>query len=606
MLAHFRSAMFVKAMMVIVAVAFVGLIVVEWGADYSGRNTGSVGDTVGIINGEEISHKTFDNILRQAYRQEREKSPDPDLGQLINQTWDQLVTQIILSQKIVEYNIAVSDKEINYFNRNQPAEGVRQQEIFQTDEVFDPVKYAQFLDSPSTYGDPQMKQFIIGAEQAARQVLLNQKLQNLVAGSVKVADSEVRDSYINSNEKVKVIYTGIESSSIPDSIVNLEDSEIQNYYDSHQDDYRQDAAIRATFISFPKTPSAEDEEDAKDEIHRILEEARSGEEFSQLAEDYSDGPTGPRGGDLGFFGKGRMVKPFEEAAFVLAPGEISEPVHTQFGWHIIKVEEKKGAADSLEIHARHILIEVRAGRNTQDSLRLRAEEFLERADETGFEQASAEYSLTPEDSGFITARGFFPVLGNRTSSMVSTFLQSNLGEISPVTETDDGLYVLCLKEKRPSGTRPLEEVRSQAVFQLKQKKKVTLASERVSTVVADIQSGKSLKEAADAHSLKSTEPQPFSRTDFVPGVGSQNAFISTAFRLGPSETSEVVTTDRGAYIVQVLEQESIDEAEYDKEKESLTLRLLDQKRNEVLSTWFNDLKENAEIVDNRHVFYSSY
>ncbi|MBT3602610.1 MAG: hypothetical protein HN521_06025, partial [Candidatus Latescibacteria bacterium] len=383
-------------------------------------------------------------------------------------------------------------------------------------------------------------------------------------------------------------------------------SEIQAYYDKHRDDFQQDPSIKAAFIALDKAPTARDEAEIQKEIHRVLEEARGGEDFAELARIYSDGPSGPRGGDLGFFGKGRMVKPFEEAAFALKPGQISEPVKTQFGWHIIKVEEIKGAADSLEVHARHILIEVKPGRDTLDSLRVIAQDLKSKAEEIGFDTAVNQAGLENQETGFLTAGSFFPLLGNKTSGLVNTFLSSNSGDISNVYETEQGLYVFSLRETRPTGPQPVDEVENQIVSKLKQRKKVKVASDRLVEVLGQIKTGKSLEEAAKFFNLTVKKPEAFARVGFVPSVGSRNAFVGTAFRLEQGQTSDIVTTDRGAYILQVLNKTAIDEEKLAEERKTSYQQLVSQKRQEVIGAWFSNLRETAQIEDNRHIFYSEF
>ena len=120
MLSALRSALFVKVMMVIVAAAFVGLIVLEWGADYSSTSRGAT-NLVGVINGNEVTYELFDQQLRGAYRLEKNRGvEDPDLGQLVQQEWDRLITQTIISQQIKKYQIQATDQEIDFFNRNSP------------------------------------------------------------------------------------------------------------------------------------------------------------------------------------------------------------------------------------------------------------------------------------------------------------------------------------------------------------------------------------------------------------------------------------------------------------------------------------------------------
>ena len=608
MLNTFRNVTFIKAMMWIVAAAFVGLIVLEWGADISGRRVGPAGDTVGVINGREISHKQFDTILRNAYlRAKAENAIDPELGPLVRQTWDQLVTEVLIVQQMQAHNITVSDREVDFVNRTQPIAEVQNIPDFQTDGKFDPAKYARFLDDPGTYSNPQGKQFVLSAESAVRRALRFQKLQELVISAVKVTSAEVREAYVNQYEKVRVAYAGVETSAFPDSLALVSESEVRAYYDAHKDEYHQDAAVQASFVSFSKTPSARDSAETEAEIRRLLAQIRAGDDFGQLARNNSDDPgSAQKDGDLGFFGRGQMVKAFEDTAFSLDPGEISEPFRTQFGWHIVKVEDRKGAADSLRVHARHILLQTRARRNTLDSLRLQANVFLEHAEEFGFEGAVTEVDLVPQDTGFITAGGFFPLLRNRTSGLVNSFLAASPGEISPLYETDQGIYIFALRAKRAAGPQPLDEVRGQIFVKLKGQKKVGLAAQWAAPVLDGVRGGSSLKEAAKAHGLRVVEPKPFSRNDFLPGIGGRNAFIGAAFRLQSGEMSDMVTTEGGAYILQVLERQPIDDSAFQAERQALTQRLLSQKRSQTVAVWLNNLKTDAEIVDSRHYFYTDF
>lgn len=127
--------------------------------------------------------------------------------------------------------------------------------------------------------------------------------------------------------------------------VSVSPEELQSFFQEHKDDYMQEEAVHVRHILFRVAADAspEDDQKAKDRASTVLAKAKKGDDFAKLAQQFSEGPTKERGGDLGYFGRGKMVKPFDDAAFKLKVGQVSDPVRTRFGYHIIKVEDRKEA-----------------------------------------------------------------------------------------------------------------------------------------------------------------------------------------------------------------------------------------------------------------------
>jgi peptidyl-prolyl cis-trans isomerase C len=135
--------------------------------------------------------------------------------------------------------------------------------------------------------------------------------------------------------------------------ISVSDTEVHEFYAANYERFKTPEQIHARHILIKVKPGANEatKEVARKRINAILAKAKAGEDFSELAKKYSEGPTGPKGGDLGFFSRGQMVPPFEEAAFALKPGEISDVVQTRFGVHIIKIDEHRAAAVVSETDA---------------------------------------------------------------------------------------------------------------------------------------------------------------------------------------------------------------------------------------------------------------
>lgn len=144
----------------------------------------------------------------------------------------------------------------------------------------------------------------------------------------------------------KSIQQFISDKIMPD--IKVSEADAQKYYDTHSDEFKLPERVQASHILVKVDPKAEDADKQKKEAKKKIEDIKArldkGEDFAKMAQENSDCPSKAKGGDLGFFARGQMVKPFEDAAFGLKPGEMSGIVETQFGYHIIKAQEKKEAS----------------------------------------------------------------------------------------------------------------------------------------------------------------------------------------------------------------------------------------------------------------------
>ena len=585
--------------------AFVGLIVVEWGADFSSTGGGgSDGSTVGVVNGEEISYETFRKALSNAVRQQAQEERDQDRGRLVREIWDSFVQEIVLRQEMERLDIQVTDRELAHYMRTQPPPAVQNIEVFQTDGEFDLVKYNQFLSDPAVLQDAANKGFVLQVENMLRQQLMNYKLQRLLAEMVQVSPADVRDYYAEQSEKVEVEYLFTPSSGVTDEQVEITDADLAAYYQEHQEDFRHPEQIRIEFAYFPKTASAADSVAVAEEIGRLHQEIDAGADFAGLAEAVSDDPgSAEKGGDLGTFGRGRMVKPFEEVAFALEEGEVSEPVQTRFGWHLIKVEKKLAEGDEEQIQARHILLRFKPSRQTDEELQEQVEAFKTRAETEGFQAAVDAEELQARDSGYLRRGSQVPGLGPGTTWLVNMFFEQETGSVSGVGGNENGLWVAHLSEKRLEGIAPLEEVRTRIEREVSNRKKAEKAGEQLETVRQQVLGSADLAQAAEEAGLELMKPEPFARSESVPGVGRGNAFVTAAFRLGAGELSEVIALPpRGAYLIKALDKAPVDEEQFETERDQLTQQLLQQRQQEAMQNWFAHVFEVAEIKDYRHQF----
>jgi peptidyl-prolyl cis-trans isomerase D len=351
----------IKVMLGAIVVVFVLWGVGSWTSQRSGRVATVNGDTI-TIDEYRITYKRLIDQVRQSFGNNANEELIRSL-QLEQKALDQLVDNLLVRQAASELGMQVSDEDLSQSIRNISA--------FQVAGVFDPRRYQLIL----TNNNLTPEAFEINQ----RDAILTQKLNNFINASVKVSDQEAVEWFKWNDASVNLNFFLLETSRYKDIAVT--DEEIQQYFESHKDAYKTKPALKVRYLKFapqtylsqvaisddeiseyydehlaefqnPKTVEArhilikvdpnagpDDVAQAKERIESVLQKAQDGQDFAELAKQFSEGPSKDNGGHLGTFRREAMVKPFSDKAFAMKAGEISDPVKTQFGWHIIKVEK---------------------------------------------------------------------------------------------------------------------------------------------------------------------------------------------------------------------------------------------------------------------------
>jgi peptidyl-prolyl cis-trans isomerase D len=594
-----RSQM--KLIMWIVAVAMVvgfGFIITGTGGNLGKSQSKLAQGIVGEVNGQSISLRQFQEMYRQNlqnYRQQSGGEPDDAAAkQIENQTWQAMVEEMLLQQAYRRLGIGVQDEEVVSIIRNSPPQELRGEEGLMTNGTFDIQKYQAFI------GHPQSRPWVREYEKQIRQQLPLQKLRLQLASGVRVTDQELKEAFVDRFEKAKVSYLAIPLAAFYNPGQEVPADQIAQHYQANQADYQAQERASLEFVAFPQAPTDKDLQAVSERIAEIRQEAvQPGADFAELAMTYSEDPgTAERGGDLGFFSRGQMVPEFEQVAFDLAAGKISQPFRTQFGWHIIKLEERKSEKGQTQVRARHILLRTKASEETLSELRIRAELFAEVARDKGFEAAAAEQGLEVVQTGYF-ARGFFvPRLG-AMPELANFAFDERKGKISPVLDNGQNYVVARVVDRRSKGTQPLAEVEQAIKFRILRERARTEALALAQNLRSRIAGPADLEKMAREAKVSLETTPFFSRVEYLPGIGSRNEFFAASFGLAPGAVSGPVATEQAVYLLRVDSHQAVGQELFEREAARLEQELYQAKQNEAVQGWYQSLQNSAKIRDYR-------
>lgn len=591
-----------KIIMILVAVSFVGLMVFEWGMDLSGSTSrGASGSALGSVNGAEIPLEEYQRQYQLLYEQAQQADADgtlsaEDLRRIEDQAWDEVVNITLLQQEAARRGVRVTDRELIEFIRNNPPQDIVDLPAFQTDGQFDLAKYQQAL------GDPALAETWAEYENQLRLRLPINKLQEQVVAGTPVTDLEVLERYREQNERARIDYVYLDPALlVPPAGVQITEDEIRAYYDAHKDEFRRDESATIRAVSFPTPVTAADSGRARslaDSLALVAREADT--DFSSLARRFSDDRVGAgNGGDMGWIDPAAMHPAFARAVNGLQPGEVADPVLTPFGWHVIRLEGRNQEEGQPRVNARQILIAIEPSPQSKQQARQTAQAFARAATESAeaFDAAAAERELEVRRPPTFEKGVVVPGLG--VAPVVSDFVFTNpAGSLSGPIEDGGAFHVVRIDSRYPAGTVALAQLGNQIRERLIREKQLALVRSMAPEIVAEARRG-GLEGVATRYALPLETTPSFTRLNNIPGIGSGTPVAGAAFGLSAGQTAGPVETERGLYLIRLIDKQGIDQNGFQQASGPLRDQLRMEKMREAIRAWFDDLKANADIEDRR-------
>ncbi len=605
-----------------------GIIVVAFIFMGAGSFSARRASTVATVNGEPITVSQYQQAYNTVLHNLRSKFGNrlnDDMIKMLNvkkQAIDGLIDTTLLRQTAEKNGLIVPDAEL--------VESITRIPAFQKNGVFDEQRYKFVL------GQNRLKPEAF--ENMQKEAILMDRLRSVVTKNAKVSELEIREWYNWENTSVSIDYVAFKPETFKD--VKITDQILEEYYNNNKENYKTPPQIQTRYVRFdpkafqadivitdeeiqqyyteqpdefqlPETVSArhilfkvaKDANDKTVEAARlkakdVMEKAKSGEDFAELAKTYSEGPSKDKGGLLGTFKKGEMVKPFSDAAFLMAVGDISTPVRTQFGWHIIKVEAHNQAStmtlEEATDQIRKKLTDREAKNKAYDAAAslydttFDGEDFVKNAKDSDLELVTTDFfTLKKGPKGIENAAAF-----------AGTAFKLPMLELSDISEIGKAYYLIQIINKEPEKIPELDTIKEAITKDAKQAQQKIAAKDAAKKFLEKVKNAGSIAAAAEGDtSIKIQSTGQMNRNMPIPGIGNDQKLLTAAFKLTKNNkfSKNVVEADTGLYVVSLKEKKLPLAQGLNIAKSNIHDRILAQKQSELYSSWISDLHDNSEI-----------
>lgn len=598
MLQSFRSA--AKYIWIVIILAFVGGFLLFDTSGLIGRAPVTNTSVVASVEGTDITYLAYEQTAQNAVQQQerrmgRSLSLD-EVEQVRNQTFEQMVMDILVQKEYDRRGIRVTEEEIQQAAQNSPPPELMQSPDLQTDGRFDIEKYRRFLRSPAA----RSQGLLLQLESYYRDAIPRAKLMDQLMVDVYVTDARLWQTYKDVNDTAVVSYVRLDPETIADSAVSVSDAEVRTYYDRNKEIFEQPGRAVVSVVTIPRLVTAADSAAVRARAGALRDEiVRGGSKFEDVARrESADSVSAAEGGSLGKGGRNRFVDTFEKAAYALKVGEVSQPVASPFGLHLIRVDERKG--DTLDV--RHILLKFAQS----DSSALRSDRLAdtlaqlaaEQTQPEKFDSAAKRLNLTKETLTAIEGQPLAGPSGMLAGVSAWAFSGAVPGETSSLFDTEDAYFLARLDTLRKGGVAAYEIVRDQIRVELLRRKKVEALRTRAQAI-AERAAASTLESAAQAQNLTVEKSDPFTRGGFAGALGRLNAAIGAAFSLPIGSVSQPIATDDAVFVLRVDRRVEASRAEFDKVKAERKQQAIAALRDQRVRAFYDALRRDADVDDKR-------
>lgn len=601
--------------------AVIGLFVLLAFSDFGGlgSQTGAANSVAARVGKRTVTVEDFQREYRQLdnmYRQLYGGQFTPELAQQMRlpmQALERAVTGQILLAEAERLGIDVTDAEVRERILEEPVFRNPQGQFVGQEE------YTKILNSnnytPATF------------ESEIRQDLLRQKLQDLLRAGIWVSDSEVERAYREEVERAKIRYLQLPRTRFAQE-VQVTPAELQSYFDSHKDEYkmpeqregawllveadklrdqvqitdqqlREEYEARKEELSHPeqvqarhilvRTSDAVTEDQARAKLEQARQRIAAGADFGVVAGEVSEEPgAAERKGDLGWFGRGQMVKPFEDAAFAAQPNQVVGPVKTDFGLHLIQVTGKRAAGATPFEEAKEQIRARLAFTKAQELAQTRARELADqlkksapKSPEDLAKLAQGKPGVTSAPTGKFSPQDPITGLGPAPALTSAAFALEKAGEVTDPVQVPRGWAVLWVSAVHQPRVPAMNEVEPRVRAALAGQKMQERALQRLQQARAG---GATLDQVATELGVPVVESPEFGAQGGVPGIGINPELTEAAMKLQPGQIGGPVADVQGALLFEVKERKAWDPIQFAGAREQTRTTVQNEKLNQLLSS----------------------
>jgi peptidyl-prolyl cis-trans isomerase D len=466
----------------------------------------------------------------------------------------------------------------------------------QTDGKFDIAKYQRLLNSPAA----RQQGLLLQLENFYRTEIPRAKLYDQLGSDVYVSDTKLWNAYRDSHDSAQVSYVTFDPVTVADSAVKISDDEMRRYYERNKARLERPGRAVVSLLTIPRKVTAGDSTAVMTRALALREEILKGAKFEEVAtRESADSGSAANGGSLGTSGRGRYLPDFEKAAYVLKPGEISPPVLTSAGYHLIKLDSRTG--DSITV--RHILLRIQQSDSSARITDRLADQLARLAasstDPARYDTAVRNLKLTSEQLPVQEGQPLVTQTGATVPSVSAwAFSGVRKGETSELFDADNAYYLARLDSLEEGGVPPFAAVKDQIRANLIRRKKSEALVPQAAAVANDAKAG-GLEAAAKAHDITVRKTESFARAGFVQGLGRLNEAIGAAFALPVGTISAPVVTDDAVFVLRVDRRVEAKREEWEKQKDAQRRDATNALRQIRVRNYMDGLRKKANVKDKR-------